>query len=56
MIRRTPLLTIWALSLATLILTANEMNYVFWLALTAFACTNVHVEKYRKPLAKDDED
>ena len=51
--KRTPILTIWVLSFAMMILFANIMNIVFWLSFVAFASTSVYIEKHSKRIEKD---
>ena len=51
--KRTPLLTIWAISLAMTILFANELNVIFWLSFVAFALCQVYIEKNKKILERE---
>ena len=52
--KRTPLLVIWSLSFAITALFANSMNIVFWLALTAFCITSLHIEKHSERREKEE--
>lgn len=52
--KRTPLLTLWALSFATTALFANAMNIIFWLSLIVFCICSVYIEKNSKRLKKEE--
>lgn len=52
--KRTPLLTIWAISLAMTILFANKFNVVFWLSFVAFALCSIYIEKNSKRLEREE--
>ena len=52
--KRTPLLTIWAISLAMTILFANELNVIFWLSFVTFALCQVCIEKNQKRLEREE--
>lgn len=44
--KRTPILTIWALSLIMVILLANPDNVWFWISFFIFSCSSIYIEKY----------
>lgn len=53
--KRTPLLSIWAISFLIMVLFANSLNVVFWLSFTAFAACSVYIEKHSKRLEKEED-
>ena len=48
--KRTPILTIWALSLI-----ANPDNVWFWISFFIFSCSSIYIEKHSKRLEHEDE-
>ena len=53
--KRTPILTIWALSLIMVILLANPDNVWFWISFFIFSCSSIYIEKHSKRLEHEDE-
>ena len=53
LMKRTPLLGIWAISFALTVLLANEMNIVFWLSFAVFALCSIYMEKHQKRLKRE---
>ena len=53
--KRTPILTIWALSLIMVILLANPDNVWFWISFFIFSCSSIYIEKNSKSLEHEDE-
>lgn len=53
--KRTPILTIWALSLIMVILLANPDNAWFWISFFIFSCSSIYIEKHSKRLEHEDE-
>lgn len=51
--KRTPLLAIWTISFAMVILFANRLNIVFWLSFTVFALCSIYMEKHQKRLKRE---
>lgn len=53
--KRTPILTIWSISLTLVILFANTLNAIFWLSFVAFCITSIYIEKHSKRLEKEED-
>lgn len=53
--KRTPLLTIWALSFFVMILLANPDKILFWIAFCVFSLSSAYIEKHSKRLEQENE-
>ncbi len=53
--KRTPILTIWSLSLAGTLLFANAMNCIFWMSFACFALCSIYIEKHSERLEREEE-
>lgn len=51
--KRTPLLAIWTISFALIILLANEMDIVFWLSFAVFALCSIHGKAPKEAKERD---
>ena len=52
--KRTPILTIWALSFFVMVLFANSFNGIFWLSFIVFCACSVYIEKHSKRLEEEE--
>lgn len=53
--KRTPTLTIWAISLIIMIMFAESLNTAFWMSFTVFAIMSIYIEKHSKRLENEEE-
>lgn len=53
--KRTPAITIWALSFIMVIIFGESLNAIFWMSFTVFAIMSIYIEKHSKRLENEKE-
>ena len=53
--KRTPTLSIWAISFIIMVMCAESLNAVFWMSFTVFAIMSLYIEKHSKRLENEEE-
>ena len=55
MLKVMPTMMIWVISLCTMIVFAEDMSTVFWIAFAVFCGVSIYIERNRKRLFKDED-
>lgn len=54
--KRTPTLTIWAISFIIMVIFAESLNAVFWVSFAVFAMMSLYIEKHSDRLEREREE